>query len=159
VLILRAFAVTGCSRDVLKMRKKTRAEQQFVLQLGEKCQKHHLPHISCFMWFTSSNPDIQRHVVHKSEHTSCNSKHDTNDNSGECIELQTPWFLLLFLFGPNSSPWALAIFIAARGRPKTAVHRFQSWIFYGRILRRGGQRQHLKHTASRIERRTRPQHR
>jgi len=59
------FAMTGCSGNILKMRKMTEAKKELELQTGRDNVK-----------------DI--HVVHKSEHSMHNSKQHTNDVAREC---------------------------------------------------------------------------
>jgi len=87
------FAMTGCSGDTLKMRKMTGAIFGSCFKQVEKCQRH-----SCGSQIRTFNVI---HVVHKSEHTSLSKMQMTLPESANSV-------IFLFLFGPNSSPWALA---------------------------------------------------
>jgi len=87
--------MTGCNGDILKIRKMTGAKQQLALQIGEK-----MPKTLFEMSKTSFVTQQLFHVVHESKF----KHHD---------------FFFLFLFGPNSSPWALAVIVREEKQSKT----------------------------------------
>jgi len=104
----------GCSQNKQNGRSQTTARTS----VGQrKCQRHScgsqirthnvkrhcLSHISCFMWFTNPNR-------HKQRHTHCTTLSKTQMTLLELANSVISFSF--FVFGPNSSPWALAVVAA-----------------------------------------------